>query len=495
MNGIIIQGFFYVIGVLLFAACNDKDDGPAILEFSVPDYTVMAKGGTIGLEINSNTAWTLESKEEWCKLEKSAGSGTAKVEVKVETNVEEKVREGIILLKNETLEKRIVLSQEAVVLDVDTVAIKVKVEGGMPELQVRGNTPWKVESDAGWVHAAPLTGQDTGTVRLKVDPSEQPERNAVLRITSGLVRRTVTLKQFDWYDDGEVRVYREGDEENPIKLAFMGDGFTEEDLVVGGYYDEVMEEGIKALFSVEPYKTYRQYFCPYIVYVRSQERGISTKKNGVEYITQKNTALSLALIKGSTMIYSDMEKIEEYAEKVPGLTISKASICVVGNDSRVAGKSNLFPSGEVIALVLKASGGFYRNAVVHEMGGHGFGLLGDEYVDNVIGGDMVTEAAIKSLQSSYLWGANQNVVAEKNPQIVFWKDFIGRPGYERVGLIEGGFGYKRGIWRSEQNCCLRFNDLYFCIGCRLAIVKRIKAMTGEVFDLDDFIEKDVRKAP
>jgi len=42
-----------------------------------------------------------------------------------------------------------------------------------------------------------------------------------------------------------------------------------------------------------------------------------------------------------------------------------------------------------------------------------------------------------------------NCSSTDDTELIPWKDFIGREGYEEVGVFEGGFGEKKGIWRPE----------------------------------------------
>ena len=71
-----------------------------------------------------------------------------------------------------------------------------------------------------------------------------------------------------------------------------------------------------------------------------------------------------------------------------------------------------------------------------------------------------------------------------------WQSFRGKPGYEKVGLYEGGSGYFYGIWRSELISCMIDNRFYFNASSRELIVKRIKSLAGESYSLEEFMSKD-----
>ena len=86
--------------------------------------------------------------------------------------------------------------------------------------------------------------------------------------------------------DGHIRKhYGERDPENGFNLIFLGDGFTPDDLIAEtGVFDLAVEEACEALFAVEPYKTYKEYFNVWSVACESKERGAGTSESG-------NTAL------------------------------------------------------------------------------------------------------------------------------------------------------------------------------------------------------------
>ena len=54
-----------------------------------------------------------------------------------------------------------------------------------------------------------------------------------------------------------------------------------------------------------------------------------------------------------------------------------------------------------------------------------------------------------------------------------------KPGYERVGVYEGGFYYSFGVWRPEISSCMVNNIDYYNAPSRETIVKKIMAKAGE----------------
>ena len=491
---------FYVFCLFLCCGCSNDKNEVTVLKVTQQSFTVGNREGKITLDIHSNGIWDLSSKAVWCEVLTKSGEGDAKVEVKVLANNTERERKGSLVLSGQDVVQEIIVSQAALLLGIDTTALTFTAEGGEAMIGVTANVDWSVECNTDWLQISPLSGQDTGSFTITVSPSRiVKERQADVYVKAGMVRRqlTVTQKGLEgvWHIDGEVKLYREEDAGNPVKLVFMGDGFTQEDMLVGGAYDQAMEEAIQAFLATEPYPTYRKYFCPYIVYAVSKDRGMSTRGSNEVIKVKKQTAFSVDLKENTTLMNADMNTVLQYAKKVPGLVSTKASIIVAVNDSRYAGTCYHWGNGQTVSLVpmnrdLRPPGGF-AHLITHEGAGHGFGRLDDEYTGN---GQITTEE-IGVLENHHRAGQFFNVTTSKDPSTVYWCDFIGREGYELVGFYEGAHYYKQGVWRCEERNCMIDNIFYFSVACRLSIVKRLKEIAGEAFDLNDFIQKDIQKAP
>ena len=60
-----------------------------------------------------------------------------------------------------------------------------------------------------------------------------------------------------------------------------------------------------------------------------------------------------------------------------------------------------------------------------------------------------------------------------------------------VDVFEGGYGYTRGVWRSEANSCMNYAIPYYNAISRLDITRRVFSLAGEPFDMErDFYSVD-----
>lgn len=495
----------WTLSLMLCWSCSSDDKKqeeivPPVLEVSQQALRFGNGRDTAALEIICNGPWNLESNVAWCKPSVTTGTGNAKVQLLLQENDGEKMRYAKLLVKGQGLVREITVIQVGLSLEIDHTTLSGEKEGGTFDVQIYCNGPWQVECDSAWVLIAPLSGQDTGSFTITLPANPLRARRTEIRVKARTLEKTIRLQQSGsngaWYAEGQVRIYREEDAGNPVKIAFMGDGFIEEDLFPGEAYDRAMEEAIQAYFAVEPYKSYREYFCPYIVYACSEQRGASSKDKNGQIRDKRNTVFSVTIKDGETAMDANRDKVVSYARKIPGMVTQQGAIVVISNDSRYAGTCIQWSDGQTIALIpmnrdAQPPGGV-EHLVAHEGAGHGFGMLADEYVND---SGYLPQAKVEELKNWQRSGLYLNVTSTQDTATVFWHDFIGRSGYALAGFFEGAHYYKKGIWRSESKNCMVNNIQYFSIACRLAIVQRIKRIAGESFDLEDFIRRDVQKEP
>lgn len=294
----------------------------------------------------------------------------------------------------------------------------------------------------------------------------------------------------------------------PVHLVFTGDGFTARDWEDGGAYMQIVGKTIEAIFEVEPYKTYRDYFRISIVGAHSQENGATVLADmGVlgPPAQKRNTVFSSTLAGGGdTYVGGDDEMVWQYARQVPGINsgedLNNTSVFVLVNVDAYAGTCHAYSKGRSacfcpLGTMLVNGQPAYKAIIVHEGAGHGFGCLLDEYryYD-----EPIDEYGISMIETfrrdNDLHGWNIDLTGD--PDKVHWRHYFGRAGYEAVGLFEGGNLFAKGVWRPEAISCMEDNRPYFNAPSREVIVRRICRIAGIEFDLEDFIRNDkVRSDP
>lgn len=324
----------------------------------------------------------------------------------------------------------------------------------------------------------------------------------------------------------------------PNVIALLADGFTADEL---DKFEILAKSAVDYLFTVEPYKTYKDYFKVYICRVPSKESGAGVTDGNETVITPVDNAFGSRWGEDS---YSDMtadaKKVQEYLKThIPeiiseDLVYQEVPTALIINDNRYGGICHTYSSGwsycqipyqyaggsirwsfpkyQAVSPVDDSEGyrettdeerdemgrhvGDWRNTFLHEFGGHGFGRLTDEYWNT----SYKQPGAINGHSYPVPYALNVTGIYEEIP----WREdlldnldeLIARnPDYGRIGIWHGGHASLYYRWRSEKTSCMIDNRPYFSTWQRILIVNRIFEKVGALFYLEDFLAKDVTTDP
>ena len=360
---------------------------------------------------------------------------------------------------------------------------------------------WSVSHKPDWVTVTPSSG--TGKVEVTILFDEMARGNGnradslVFKPTAYDYHKSVKVDQYDYpYDSGDVIINQTATVGNGVNIVFMGDCFDAKD-IAEGYYEEIMNEAIGHFFAIEPYNTYRDYFNVYTVVCHSADSGLPTT-----HIINKEVIFESRYAYGDSKFEFKIntEKCLEYACKAP--TVSKENLCqtpvvVIENSNAYGGVTYWWRDNSSLAVQCIQRNEYpldFRGVIQHEVGGHAFGKLLDEYIYH---GGFVDQCSCVccehdsqfELRQSLGWGKNMSL--NSNHYEVPWSHMIFDPQYSSyVEMYEGGFFHQRGVYRSEPNSCMNNNVPYYSAISRQAIVERIMEYAGEEFTFEKFKAKD-----
>lgn len=272
-----------------------------------------------------------------------------------------------------------------------------------------------------------------------------------------------------YYKDGEVRVLFKS-QVNAANVVIIGDGFVLSDLRKQGEYDKAVEKVMNDLFSVEPFKSYKQYFSVYTVYAQSTRRGAVLGESNIDNHTKFNAYFDSDI---QRLLYiKNAELAEEYfAKAIPQATVHFKIVVV--NDDRYGGAGGSF------AVVSRNS---QANKILLHEAGHVFADLADEYIDEDV---------------AYLYplskiGEYPNVDTTKNLAKIKWKHFVEHSDYKSVvSAFEGGFYRATGVYRPEAFSIMSSTaSITYNAPSREAIVKRILEIAGKPYNFEEFVQMD-----
>lgn len=511
----------FLLLALILTGCND-DPVNNSLQFSDDNLLLKAAGDTVMINVTAGTDWKAESMAEWCIVEEK-GENKLVIWVTPSDDIYERGTAVKVSCGNNIV--RLSVRQEPMIFEISdgkkTLDFSKQVASDV--LKIHTNMSWKVEitDTTGWLTVADTIGNgDAELVFTTTDNSQKKNRSTTVRLRYGIRTLKLTASQ-----EGGIRAnghiqkhYGEREVEKGFNLVFLGDGFIEEDLVAEtGAFDQAVEEACTALFSVEPYKTYKAYFNIWSIAYESQERGAGNDEGSVKNTVfqsffqpseEQNGEISSLLL----------PKAFEYTSKILGMTEeilkNNTVIVILVNDERYGGSTYWYSDGRTVSFIPlnrdeQLPGGF-ANLFLHEVGGHGIGKLGDEWSSD-ISFSPEDKTQVQNLQKNY-YCCNLGLpnVAALGNYPSYWAPISNqKPEYSGVIKgIDGGFGRisnpstKSFIYHTEEKSCMIDHLPYFNANSRFAIMWYVLFKLGE-YEANarlsqartDFLENDQFEIP
>ncbi|WP_328321249.1 M64 family metallopeptidase [Kribbella sp. NBC_00382] len=251
-----------------------------------------------------------------------------------------------------------------------------------------------------------------------------------------------------------------------FNLVVMGDGYTAGELPK---FREQVDKHLNVLWSIEPFKTYRNYINVYAVEIPSPESGVDCDPSLTSPMV--DTPLQMGFWGGcdpdsvQRLLTVSDSAARKYANLVPGTTASNRQILAIGNSDTYGGAGGAYAT---------ASGGNALSALItpHELG-HSLGGLQDEYDYYARGerGAPWSDPEPTSIHHTLLT-EKQMINRERK-----WFRWLGEPS-ESGGLIgryESGMYAGSGIWRPSKHSMMKVLGYYFDQVARERMTQRISA--------------------
>lgn len=524
------------------ASCSKGEDpflqaGPARIE-------IAANATSATFAISSNVQWTISSSDTWATVSPTSGQGNATVNITSQTQTTHSSRSMTFTIKSKDVPEggaTVTLTQKEAPNELPTAPVLVSPANGETIAGLVPTFTWQASQDANGdaiaytlkISKDQQTWSSFNTRELTYTMTTKQEMGVTyywkVEATDGMSTDVISSEVFSYttpsvtyHGEGEYKAYEINTETNPINIVLMGDGFIQEDLVEGAAYDQAMEAAVEAFFDIEPYRSYRDKFNIYFVYSESQHRGAmyghghdgSQSANFASFRPSTSFSATFdAASSNSTATTCDYYKVMNYARKVPALAVGEdvrveggyiygaladeanpinhSILILVINDKRYAGTCSMWSDGACVGMCPMSRA--FEPTLRHEVGGHGFPKLGDEYTYT----GAPSQQEISNMKEWQNRGFYKNISVTPEPSLVPWSMFIGDSKYPEVGVYEGAMTFPTGVWRSEQISCMVDNRSYFNGISRYAIVERImKISTGNAtnssykYSYDEFKAQD-----
>lgn len=307
------------------------------------------------------------------------------------------------------------------------------------------------------------------------------------------------LESVDFSEDGKIDTLQQHAKGEGIPIVLMGDGFVDQELA-DGTYRRVMEKAMENLFTEEPVKSLREYFDVFMINAVSENNDF-----GMGY----KTAFSCKLAGGnSTVIKGDDVSVQVYVGKVLKEEKKRNSLAVVVLNTSVYAGTTYFGyqdgNGKFIEFAIAycpvietLESEHFRQVLVHEAIGHGFGKLEDEYVYPDKGN--VTTLEMQRIRTMQANGWAQNVDFTASKDTVLWASFLTDSRYqnEHLGVYEGACTYPKGAYRPSEDSMMNSNTCAFNAPSRKSLYEKVMkiGMDTEQVLYEDFVKFDKAHLP
>ena len=324
-------------------------------------------------------------------------------------------------------------------------------------------------------------------------------------------------------------------------IALLADGFQAHEL---NLFESLAKDAVNYLFSVEPYKSYKDYFTVYICRAVSNESGAGVIDGSDNIITPVDNRFGSRWPDDGTYsnMTADASKVQAYLktaipEIVNGeLAYIDVPTALLINDPRYGGICHIYSNGWNYCQIPFQKGGAtsrwsfpkyqavneqddsqgyrettdaerdemgrmvgdWKNTFIHEFGGHAYARMTDEYWSTTT--KYHEPGAIAGHSYAVPYALNVSGFYDSVP----WQEDLldnldglvdRNPDYGRIGIWHGGYASLYFRWRSEKTSCMIDNRPYFSTWQRMLIVRKILDKAGETFNMEEFLAKDVTVDP
>lgn len=506
---------FYLVGLCLLVSCAEDPVEPG---FTVTTGETIRLSGETGaqdtIRFTSTREWEASAGSDWVTLSPASGeAGDCEVILTAEANESDSTRTTTVVLTSASLAKAFIVEQLAgdyIRLESDT--FRVTAEGGNLWIRFTTNvddSALKIYgSDSDWLIQQMTKASSSYVIALNALPNmtgrsrtaeilfyKESGRERLLLAQASVIQASQEVAvSTDFSADKQVRLLHQATIGEGLPIVIMGDGFLDT-AIADGTYDQVMDKAMENLFSEEPLNSLRDYFDVYAVTVVSLNE---------EFGSGYETALGCALEGGSsTGISGDEEAVFSYVKCVEGVDEEDVLAVVILNTPTYAGTTYYgyysLASGmaECAIAYCPVIGGLdnelFRQVVVHEAVGHGFGKLMDEYSYESNGAIPASEKAQIQYLQTLSWARNVDFTPDEAD--VLWASFLTDERYasQGLGVFEGACTYITGAYRPSEESMMNSNTLGFNAPSRQAIYDMVmRRALGKEPTYEEFVEFDQR---
>jgi hypothetical protein len=348
-------------------------------------------------------------------------------------------------------------------IDITAKSITIGQSGGEKHFYLQSEEPWTITSEEDWISISPASGAGSAQkITVTVTIQAGGVSSGSLTINSGRVSFAIPVSRVDtndYWHDGELLTTFESpglpEGLKPIAIVMIGDGWDLSDLKHDGFFERYAKAWTDWFFKFDVVKDMQEYFNVYAYFAESEQRGI----NG---FTKFGTLAGVAGPDRDRMAEVATLAIQKVYPQVSEIVFVNMANGAIGGWNFGAYNPAL-PNSHCQFVdysnpEMEQTGYPWFN---HECIGHNVAHMPDFYyisrtlnwnggmesytypfrsgqrpkycTDGNEVGSNVYDWLYDEWDRGYYWMCDY----ETNPQKVLWHSFIGKTGYDSVGVYSG----------------------------------------------------------
>ena len=308
------------------------------------------------------------------------------------------------------------------------------------------------------------------------------------------------------YEHGQCITLNKATVGKGIDFMIVGDAFTEEEMNLGGKWEQAFNRLYGEIFQFEPFKSYKDWFNVYAVttvsantdYTKDSKEESNTFFKTWQYKPGANQRITQVGDQQELFRFAyDHSPVKENKENVKEMIVAFVINTTTNFQAYSFKSQHMIDYGDYgLAYVpIPAFAPNLSGYITHELLGHGFGGLADEYF--YPGSSMQEEQMNREKESKAKYDVNANVEYTSHPDEFDNKNWAAllKMNYPGVSVVEGGAFCEKGVWRSSENSIMKggsYTQADFSPVIREIFLHRIYKFAGKEseYNVNVFIEYD-----
>lgn len=193
-----------------------QDEGASTLSVSSNTFSLSAVGGTVGLNISSNTKWIITGLSDWCKADMTSGDSNSNVNINVEANhdIEQRTCTFVITTKDGKVSQKVDICQSGVNLSLSVSPSSLSFMSSAKQtknLIINATGKWIVTNidNVDWL-SFDSEGEGNTTIEVATKTANESANVRTARLEISLlsnksISQTVSISQDPSYSDIAVK--------------------------------------------------------------------------------------------------------------------------------------------------------------------------------------------------------------------------------------------------------------------------------------------------